>query len=114
MNVKQIVDDISWVPHSSADGVKIKPLVSQKEDGLDVTCMLVFIPVGREVPEHIHEDQDDILYPLKGRATMWVEGTGEFPLEPGVVVRVAKGVRHKVVKITEDILIYDVFTPALM
>ncbi len=114
MKVKQIVEDISWMPHPLADGVKIKPLVSQKEDDLDVTCMLVFIPVGREVPEHIHEDQDDILYPLKGQAMMWVEGTGEFPLEPGVVVRVPKGVRHKVVKITEDILIYDVFTPALM
>lgn len=114
MLIMQSLEEIAWVPHAIAAGVKIKPLVSQKEQGLDVTCMLVEIPAGKEVPEHIHENQHDILYPLQGRATMWVEGSGEFILEPGVIVRVPQGMKHKITEVTEDLLIYDVFTPALM
>jgi quercetin dioxygenase-like cupin family protein len=114
MEVKRLVDSIPWIPHPTAEGVRIKPMVSQKEDGLDVTCMLVNIPVGKEVPEHIHEHQDDIIYPLKGKASMWVDGSGTFPLEPGVIVRVPKGIKHRVYDTTEELLVYDVFFPALM
>jgi quercetin dioxygenase-like cupin family protein len=108
------VDHISWQPHPTANGVAIKPLISKKEDSLNVTCMLVSVPAGIEVPEHIHENQDDILYPLKGEAVMWIEGKNTFPLEPGVIVRVPKGTKHKIFEVTEDLLIYDVFCPALM
>ena len=114
MKVNRSVDKISWVPHPTVQGVKIKPLISEKEHGLDVTCMLVNVPAGKEVPEHIHENQEDILYPLQGRAVMWVDGTGNFSLEPGVIVRVPKGKKHKITNITEDLLIYDVFFPALL
>jgi len=108
------VDSISWVPHPTASGVQIKPMISHKEHGLNVTCMLVHVPAGKEVPEHIHNKQDDILYPLKGKATMWVEETGEFSLEPGVIVRVPTRMKHKITNVTEDLVIYDVFFPALI
>jgi quercetin dioxygenase-like cupin family protein len=108
------VEEISWIPHATADGVEIKPMISRSEHGLDVTCMLVRVPAGKEVPEHIHKEQDDILYPLKGKATMWVEETGEFPLEPGVIVKVPPGKRHRITNVREDLLIYDVFFPALI
>lgn len=114
MKVQRLVDSISWIPHPTASGVRIKPMISRKEQGLDVTCMLVNIPVGKEVPEHIHDDQDDIIYPLQGKATIWVDGSGTFSLEPGVIVRVPKGIKHKVYDITEELLVYDVFFPALM
>jgi quercetin dioxygenase-like cupin family protein len=106
--------NIPWAPHPSAQGVKIKSLISKKEHGLDVTCMLVFVPAGNEVPEHIHDNQDDILYPLKRKAIMWVDGTGSSSLEPGVIVRVPKGKKHKITEITKDLLIYDVFSPSIM
>ena len=79
---------------------------------MNVTCFLVKIPVGREIPEHTHEEQVDILYPLRGSAQMQVEGAGMFRLEPGIVVRVPKGARHKIFDVTEEVLVYDVFHPA--
>jgi quercetin dioxygenase-like cupin family protein len=114
MRVYQSADKISWLPHPTVQGVKIKPLVSEKEHGLDLTCMLVNIPAGTDIPEHIHETQADILYPLKGKGIMWVDGDGDFSLEPGVIVRVPKGTKHKITDITEDMLIYDIFFPALI
>jgi quercetin dioxygenase-like cupin family protein len=114
VQVYRKLENIAWIPHAIAEGVRIKPYISQKDDGLDVTCMLVNVPAGKEVAEHIHPTQDDILYPLSGKATMWVEGTGEFTLEPGLVVRVPKGTKHKIVDVVEELLVLDVFCPALL
>ena len=114
MQAQRSIEDIPWVQHSTAVGVEIKPLITWKDQGAGVTCMLVRIPAGKEVLEHVHEDQDDILFPLAGKGTMWVDGVGEFPLIPGVMVRVPKGTRHKIEKVTEELLIHDVFCPYLM
>lgn len=114
MKAYRLVENLSWSPHAIADGVRIKPMISKKEHGIGLTCMLVNVPQGKEVPEHIHDRQDDILYPLKGKGIMWVDGTGEFVLEPGVIVRVPAGTRHKIDRVTEELLIYDVFSPEIL
>ena len=77
MKMKCSLDSISWLPHQISEGVRIQPMITQKEDNLDVTCILVDMPVGAEVLEHVHETQDDILYPLSGKETMWIDGAGE-------------------------------------
>ena len=114
MEVCKTVDHISWRAHPIAEGVSIKPLVTKSEDDLNVTCMLVKIPAGAEVPAHIHEEQADILYPIRGQAEMYVEGTGAFPLKPGIVVRVPKGTKHTIYNVAEELLIYDVFQPSTL
>ena len=108
------VEELKWQPHPTAEGVEIKVLVSQGAQGTDVTCMLVRIGRGLEVPEHVHERSDDILYPLAGRAKMWVEGSGDFTLSPGVIVRVPRGTRHRIFDVSEELLLYDVFWPAVL
>jgi quercetin dioxygenase-like cupin family protein len=114
MEIVKTVGDISWRPHPLVKEVNIKPLVTKSEDRLNVTCMLVRVPAGIEIPEHIHEEQADILYPLQGKAEMNVAGTGTFLLEPGVVVRVPKGTKHRIFNVTEELLVYDVFQPATL
>jgi quercetin dioxygenase-like cupin family protein len=108
------VDELEWQPHPTAKGVEIKVLISRAAQGTDVTCMLVRIGRGLEVPEHIHDQSDDILYPLAGKAMMWAEGSGDFALEPGVIVRVPQGTKHRIFDVSEDLLIYDVFWPAAL
>ena len=114
MEICKTVDDISWRPHPVAEGVTIKPLATKGEDDFNVTCMLVLIPPGKEIPEHVHDEQADILYPLRGEAEMVVEGAGRFALKPGVVVRIPKGTKHAIPKVTEELLVYDVFQPATL
>jgi len=112
MDVCTKIEDLTWDPHPLATGVKIKPLVTKRDHDLNVSCILVRVPAGIDIPEHIHERQVDILYPVSGRAEMYVEGAGNFALEPGVVVRVPMGAKHNIFNVTEDLLIYDVFHPA--
>ena len=112
MEVYTRTEDLAWSPHPLADGVQIKPLVTKKDDGLNVSCILVKIPAAIEIPEHVHAEQVDILYPLSGLAKMYVAGREAFTLEPGVVVRVPMGAKHKIYNVTEELLIYDVFHPA--
>ena len=114
MEICKTVDKISWRPHPVVKGVEIKLLASKGEDELNVTCMLVRIPEGKEIPEHVHEEQSDIIFPLQGQAEMYVEGAGTFALTPGMVVRVPSGVKHKISHVTEEMLIYDVFQPATL
>jgi quercetin dioxygenase-like cupin family protein len=114
MEICKTVDNISCHPHPVVKGVTIKPLATKSEDDLNVTCLLVKIPAGAEIPEHIHEEQVDILYPIQGQAEMVVEGAGQFALKPGIVVRVPKGTKHKIFNVTEELLIYDVFQPPVL
>lgn len=112
MNIYK-VEELKWTPHNLAKGVERKILISKKEHKVDVTCMLVRIPKGVEIPEHIHDAQDDIIYVLQDKFKLWAEGT-EHDAEYGTLLRVPKGVKHKVYDVQEDTLLYDVFSPATL
>jgi quercetin dioxygenase-like cupin family protein len=112
MEVYTKIEDLTWSPHPLAKGVEIRPLVTKRDHDLNVSCILVKVPAGIEIPEHTHEEQVDILYPLSGSADMYVEGAGNFVLTPGIVVRVPIGTKHKIFNVTEELIIYDVFHPA--
>ncbi len=113
MKILQKLDEIAKKPHPVAKGVDLQLMLTKAADGLDVSCVLVSVPVGKEVPEHDHAEQVDIAFPLQGKGMMYVEGQGEFPVEPGSIVHVPKGVKHRIFNVTEDLLLYEVFTPAL-
>jgi len=68
MNILTKVDNQDWEPHSLAGGVHIKPLVTKREHGLNVSCIPVRIPAGIEIPEHTHDDQVGIICPIQGKA----------------------------------------------
>ena len=106
-------DEIMWEPHPQLKNAKVGYLLSKRDENSDITCMLVHLPVGTEVEKHIHENSDDIVYVLKGKAKMWIEKVGDVPMEEGAFVRIPKGVMHQPHDIEEDVLVYDVFYPFL-
>ncbi|MBM3301880.1 MAG: cupin domain-containing protein [Deltaproteobacteria bacterium] len=113
MSVVKNVSQIETRPHPFLRGITMKVLYSKEEDDGDATCFIVTCPVGSEIEEHIHPNETDIIYVLKGRATMWIEDRGELKLKPGVFVAVPKGVKHRTYNVKEDLHVYDVFTPPM-
>ena len=105
-------EELKWTPHP-AKGAERKILISKKEHKVDVTCMLVRIPKGVEIPEHIHDAQDDIIYVLEGKFKLRAEGA-DHDAKKGTLLRVPKGVKHMIHDVQEDTLLYDVFVPATM
>lgn len=104
--------DIDWESHPTIKDVEIKPLLTKKDHKINITIVLVCVKKGVIVPNHIHNEQDDILYILSGKGKMWVDGLGEFELQKGKLIRVLKGTEHKIYDIKENLLIYDIFIPA--
>ena len=74
--------EAKWEPHPQLPGVEVAYLVSNQHDAVNITCALVHLQAGAAPAKHSHENSDDILYVLKGKAKMWVEGYGDVPLEP--------------------------------
>jgi quercetin dioxygenase-like cupin family protein len=112
MSIVKREKELSWEPHPYLP-IQIKPFVSRKADQADVTIFLVKLPAGMEIPDHVHETQEDIIFIVSGRAKMWIDGVGDFVLEPGTFVRVPPNTHHRMYEVTEDILNYDVFSPPL-
>ena len=82
MDVCTKVDDLNWAPHPIAEGVKIKPLVTKRDHDLNVSCILVKVPVGIEIPEHLNQDGQDMLPILRGEKGELVMTRGKFNTIP--------------------------------
>jgi len=104
--------DIKWEPHPQLARAEVSYLVSHRDENMDLTCVLVHLPPGTKVDKHTHEC-DDIIYVVKGKAMMHIEGTGEVPMVVGTFLRIPKGVAHQPYNIEEDFIAYDVFYPFL-
>jgi quercetin dioxygenase-like cupin family protein len=113
MSIVRKLIDVEEKAHPFLSNVRMRTLFSNKDDDADITCFIVRCIVGSEIEEHIHLDEADIIFVLRGRATMWVEDRGSFTLEPGVFVVVPRGLRHRTYDVEEELLIYDVFTPPM-
>mgnify|MGYP002640763406 CR=1 FL=1 len=113
MSIVRSLESTIETEHPFLANVGMKTLYSKRGDGGEITCFVVRCSVGSEVEEHVHQDEADIIFVLKGKATMWVENRGSFPLEPGVFVVVPKGLRHRAYDVVEELHIYDVFSPPM-
>ncbi|HSR13536.1 MAG TPA: cupin domain-containing protein [Thermodesulfobacteriota bacterium] len=104
--------EMEWGPHPFLP-IQIKTFLSRKDDQADTTIFLVRVPAGKDIPVHVHETQEDIIFIIAGKARMWIDGVGDFDLVKGTFVRVPKNTRHRIYDVTEDVLNYDVFVPPL-
>ena len=103
---------VEWGPHPQLATAKVAYLLSHRDEKMDLTCLLVQFPAGTHVEKHTYEC-DDIIYVLKGKANLWIDGTGDVPLVEGAFVRIPKGVAHQPHSIEKDLMAYDGFYPFL-
>jgi mannose-6-phosphate isomerase-like protein (cupin superfamily) len=103
---------VQWAPHPKFKGVKIAYLLSKKDDGIDMTCCLVRWEIGAEIPRHIHEESDDILYIIQGKAKIWIDNVGDVPVSAGSFLRIPKGVLHQPHDVEEELIAHDTWFPA--
>ena len=106
-------DTLSWEPHPQAAGVSLRYLMTRDGDGADVTIALVHLPAGCQSFPHRHEASDDLLYVLQGKGRIQVAGCGAVALDPGTFVRIPQGVLHAPMDIEQDLLLYNVWSPAI-
>jgi mannose-6-phosphate isomerase-like protein (cupin superfamily) len=104
--------EMKFNPHPQFKGVQISFLLSKRDDAVDVTCAIVRWAVGAQFDKHIHENADDILYFIQGKAKVWIDGVGDFPVGPGSFVRIPKGVLHQPHDIEEEVVAHDMWFPA--
>ena len=98
---------VVWQDHPLFVGVRIAWLVSGALSDGPYTCALVEMADDAVVPEHVHQNEDDVLYVLKGRARMEICGAPEVELRPGSFLRVPKNTRHRPFDFSGGFTIYD-------
>jgi len=106
--------ETEWEPHPQLANARMAYLLTSRDEKVDLTCCLVHAKAGTQVEKHTHENSDDIIYVIKGKAKMWIDKVGDVPLVQGSFVRIPKGVLHQPHHIEEDLIAYDVFYPALV
>ncbi len=111
--VKKKIDEVPWEGHFMDKDSRIKWIYSREKDGAPMTVMLIELRKGISLPEHRHQDQPDLIYPVAGKATMYIEGQGEFPIGPGTVVMVPPNTTHCIRNVEETLVLYNVFAPSI-
>ncbi|MFC1725447.1 cupin domain-containing protein [candidate division KSB1 bacterium] len=51
---------------------------------------------GQDVPWHIHDNEDELFYVIKGSLTMEIKGRNSFDLAEGELFIVKQGIEHRV------------------
>jgi putative monooxygenase len=79
-------------------------LVSEKTVGAKNLAMGVNETYpGGMVPEHKHDNEEEVMYFVAGRGTFVTEGR-EIPLEPGICIYNPPGKLHKIINTGDEIL----------
>lgn len=107
--VFQTIENLQFIEHAVNKNVKIGYILTHKDDGVDFTSAIVKIPKGQLIPEHTH-DVYDIICPISGKGTIWVENAGEHELKKGVFVAVPPHTKHRIYNVEEDLEVYDIFS----
>lgn len=110
--MKGIFRNESEIKISKEGPFPAKTLLSKKDTPI-ASVKIGRLPVGGKIEVHSHKDINQLEYYIKGKATLFLEGVGEKEIGPGTFMFAPKGVKHGIHNVTEELIIYGVFTPAL-
>jgi putative monooxygenase len=70
--------------------------------------------VGSMIPDHVHEESEEVLFLMSGRAKIVIEGEGEWEIGPETAFYSPLGKKHRVENIGDEPLrIVWVYSPPL-
>jgi putative monooxygenase len=58
--------------------------------------------VGSMIPDHMHEESEEVLFLISGRAKIVIEGEGEWEIGPETAFYSPVGVKHRVENIGDE------------
>jgi putative monooxygenase len=92
-----------------------KLLLAPKFGGVkNVSMGMNITEVGSEIPEHVHEESEELLFLISGKAKLIIEGEGEWEIGPETAFYSPVGVKHRLVNIGDEPLrVVWVYYPAL-
>ena len=70
--------------------------VKQLSMGMNVT------EVGSMIPDHSHEESEEVLFLISGRAKLVIEGQGEWEIGPETAFYSPLGVKHRLENIGDE------------
>jgi putative monooxygenase len=80
-----------------------KLLLAPKFGGVkNVSMGMNITEVGSEIPEHLHETSEEVLFLISGRAKLIIEGEGEWEIGPETAFYSPVGVKHRLVNIGDE------------
>jgi len=70
--------------------------------------------VGSMIPDHVHEDSEEVLFLISGRARLVIEGEGEWEIGPETAFYSPLGKKHRLENIGDEPLkLVWVYSPPL-
>jgi putative monooxygenase len=92
-----------------------KLLLAPKFGGVNNVSMGMNITeVGSMIPDHVHEESEEVLFLISGKARIVIEGEGEYEIGPETAFYSPLGKKHRVENIGDEPLrIVWVYSPPL-
>lgn len=92
-----------------------KLLLSPKSVGTKAVSMgLNITEVGSQIPDHVHEDSEEVMFIISGRAKLVIEGEGEWEIGPETAIYSPLGKKHRLENIGDEPLkLVWVYSPPL-
>ena len=92
-----------------------KLLLAPKFGGVkNVSMGMNITEVGSMIPDHVHDESEEVLFLISGRAKIVIEGEGEWEIGPETAFYSPIGKKHRVENIgSEPLRIVWVYCPPL-
>jgi len=103
--------EVKWESHSGQNKAKMKWIYTLQDDDSPITVFFVAFQKGTNHADHIHRHQPDLVYVLEGKGTFFMDGVGEFPMEPGMTILVPPNTLHGLRHVETDLLAYHITSP---
>jgi putative monooxygenase len=103
------MDKLPFVVAENVEGAyRVPPRVSKlllapKTVGTrNVSMGLNVTEVGSMIPDHVHEDSEEVMFIISGRAKLVIEGEGEWEIGPDTAIYSPLGKKHRLENIGDE------------